>query len=183
MCTVVLEEGSAEGVDVGVWVFDFSYCSEDAGDGGEAFTSEVADVVVFDVSVGEALEVHEAGVGVAEDCVSVAGDDSSASECFADELFDDGFAGFFSLVVVLELGQPLEALLVGQAVQGTGQTVHGGGEGEVGVGEGGADQHAGVGGDIAPFVVGVDREVASDALFHLQFIVAEHVAEVASPIE
>lgn len=45
------------------------------------------------------------------------------------------------------------AHLVGEAVQGPGQPVHGGGEGEVRVRERAADQVAGVGAHVSPFVV------------------------------
>ena len=48
--------------------------------------------------------------------------------------------------------------LVGQAVQRTGQTIHGSAEGEVGVRQGAAHQMAGVGADIASLVVTVTLE-------------------------
>lgn len=45
--------------------------------------------------------------------------------------------------------------LIGQAVQRTSQTVHGGAEGQVGVRQGTTHQVAGVGTDIASFVIAV----------------------------
>ena len=179
----MLQKGTAEGVDVWIGVFDLSDGSEDAGDGFEALAGEIADIIVLDVAVSESLEVEETRVSVPQDCVTVAGDHSALLESLFNKLLDDGLAGFLSLVVVLELSEPLEAFLIGEAVEGACEPVHGGGECEIGVGECGANELGGVGGDVASLVVGVDGEVSSDALLHLVVVEAEHVREVACPVE
>ena len=43
-------------------------------------------------------------------------------------------------------------------MEGSGETAHAGGEGEVGVGQGRADQVSGVGGDVASLVVTKNRK-------------------------
>lgn len=37
--------------------------------------------------------------------------------------------------------------------------------------------------DVASLVVGMNREIPSETLFHLFMFVSHHVAEIASPIE
>lgn len=140
----MLEEGSTEGIDVGVGILDLSDGSQNAGDGIEALAGQVANIVVLDVAIGESLEVEETGVGVSEHCVAIAGNDTTLLEGLAHVLFDDGLAGLFSLMEVLQLSKPLQALLVGESVEGSGQSVHGSGEGKVGIGECGSDEVAGM---------------------------------------
>ena len=179
----MLEECAAEGVHVGIWVFDLADCSEDAGDGVEAFSSKIADVVVLNVAVSEALEMHESGISVSQDSMTVSGDDSAFLEGISDILLDDLLAGSLSSVEVLELSEPLEAFLIGQSVQRSSKSVHGSGEGEVGISESRSDEMAGMRRDVSALVVRVDGEISSDAFFHLVLVEAKHVGEVASPIE
>lgn len=179
----MLEECTAEGVDVGIWVFDLADGSEDAGDGVEAFSGEVADVVVLDVAVSEALEVHESGIGVSQHSVAVAGDDSAFLEGLSHVFLDDLLAGSLSSVEVLELGQPLQAFLVGESVQGSSKAVHGSGEGEVRISERRSYEMAGMRRDVSALMVRVDGEISSDAFLHLVLVESQHVGEVASPIE
>ena len=49
----MLQEGTAEGVNVGVWVFDFANGAEHRRNGLEAKVGQIADVVSFDVPLGE----------------------------------------------------------------------------------------------------------------------------------
>ena len=137
----MLEESSAEGIDVGVRVLDLADGAKNTGNGLEASSSKVADVVVLDVLISEGLQVHESGIGVSEDSMTVAWDNSAFSQSFSDELFDDFLVRFFSLVVVFEACEPLEALLVGKTVQRSSETVHGSRVREIGVSKGRANQH------------------------------------------
>ena len=64
-----------------------------------------------------------------------------------------------------------------------GEGVHRGGEGEVGVREGGADEVAGVRGGVAALVVGVDGDVQAHQLVESLVLEAEHLAEVGRVVE
>ena len=116
----MLKQGAAEGVDIGPRVLDLSNCPEDAGNGVEAFSCQIADIVVLDVGICELLQMEEAGIGVPQDSVAVSWNDLSFTERLLHVFFDDLLAGLFTFVVGLEFGQPLEAFLVGEAVQWTG---------------------------------------------------------------
>ena len=48
--------------------------------------------------------------------------------------------------------------LIGQAVQRTSQTIHGGAEGQVGVRQSAAHQVAGVGADVSSFMIAATQE-------------------------
>lgn len=115
----MLQECSTEGIDIGPWVFDFSDGAEDTRNGVKALSGKVTDVIILDVAVSESLEMQEARIGVTEDCVAIARNDLAFSESLAHIFLNDLLAGFCAVVVVLELSEPLQALLVGQAVQGT----------------------------------------------------------------
>jgi len=49
----VLEESAAEGVNVGIGIFDFTESAQNSWDSLKAKVCQVADVVVFDISLGE----------------------------------------------------------------------------------------------------------------------------------
>lgn len=73
----MLEKGSAECIDVRVWVLDLANFAQDARDGVEAFPGQIADVVVLDVSISETLQVHKPGVSISQNGVSVSRDHSA----------------------------------------------------------------------------------------------------------
>jgi len=116
MSTVMLEQCSTEGIDVGIWVLDLSNGSQNTGDRLEAGSGQVTDVVFPDVPVCESLEMHESRIGVSENSVAVARDNSTFLQGLANVLLDNAFVGFFSFVVVSQFSQPFQAFLVGQTV-------------------------------------------------------------------
>ena len=67
----MLEKGSTEGIDVGVWVFNFTNGAENGRNNFETSSGEVANIVILDVFVSELLQMHESGISVSEDSVSV----------------------------------------------------------------------------------------------------------------
>lgn len=73
----MLEEGATEGIHIGIWVLDFADFAQDARDGVEAFPCQVADVVVLDMLVSVALQVHESRIRIPQDCVAVPWDHSA----------------------------------------------------------------------------------------------------------
>lgn len=73
----MLEQGAAEGIDIGVWVLYLADFAQNAWDGVKALSGQIADVVVLDMLVGVLLQVHEPWVGVPEDGVTVARDHSA----------------------------------------------------------------------------------------------------------
>lgn len=80
------------------------------------------------------------------------------------EVVGDGLVAEVVADSLLHLGEPVENLLVSQAVQGTGETVQASSQGQEGGAEGAADQVGGVGGNVATLVVGVDGEVQAHEL-------------------
>ncbi len=95
--------------------------------------------------------------------MAVAGDDTAGVEGVP-EVLGDGRVAEVVLDGRLHLGEPVEHLLVGQAVQGTGQAVQTGGQGQEGRAEGAADQVGRVGADVAALVVRVDGQVETHEL-------------------
>lgn len=74
----MLEKSSTEGIDVRIRILDFSNSSQNSRNSFEAFSCQVADIIVFDVAIGETFQMHEARIGVSEDGVTVSRDDSTA---------------------------------------------------------------------------------------------------------
>ena len=94
----MLKESAAEGINVRIRVFNFTDGAQDVRNGLEALSGQVADVVVLDVSVSKGLQMHESGVSVSQDCVTVSRDDSAFSQSFSDEFFDCLLVGFLSFM-------------------------------------------------------------------------------------
>lgn len=113
--------------------------------------------------------------------MAVARNDLAALERVPDEVFELVVAGVVADLAP-ELLQPDEDFLVGQSVEGSGEAVESGGEGEVRVGKGGSDEVGRVGGDVASFVVGVDGQVESQELDELGVVVAQLQGEVVGPV-
>ena len=110
-------------------------------------------------------------------------DDATALEGVPDEGAELLVGDLDGAQVLDQLGEPDQDFLVGEAVKWAGETVQSGGEGEVWVGEGGADQVGGVGRDVATLVVRVNGHVQTHQLDELGVIVADHLAEVGRPVE
>lgn len=122
--TVVHKEGAGSSVDVGPGVGDLTSCLEDVGDHSIASLYEVHEVVVLaDELVGEVELAHEARVGLSEDGVAISRNDLATGKgvlhVLSDVIFSPGLAK-----LVLEIEEELEALLVSETVEGTGEAVH-----------------------------------------------------------
>lgn len=179
---VVLEQDTGVGVDVGEGVLGLAVLGEDAGGNLVDLADELVHGVVGHVGLGKGTLGHVAGVGLAEDGVAVAGNDTAGLEGVPEVLGDVGI-GHVVTNDLLHLGEPVEDLLVGETVEGAGETVETGGEGEEGRAEGRADKVGGVGRDVATLVVGVDGEVETHQLNKVGVVAeAELVGEVEGVI-
>lgn len=120
-----------------------------------------------------------AGVGLAEDGVAVTRDDTAGVEG-RPEVVGDGLVAEVVTNGLLHLGQPVENLLVGKTVQGTGKTVKTCSQRQEGGAESAADQVGGVGADVTTLVVGVDGQVQTQELNKV-LVLAE--AELVGKVE
>lgn len=111
--------------------------------------------------------------------MAVAGHDAARVEGVP-EVLGDGLVAEVVTDLLLHDGEPVEDLLVGEAVEGTGETVEAGGEREEGRAQGRADEVGGVGRDVAALVVGVDGEVETHQLNEV-LVAAE--AELVGEVE
>lgn len=100
----MLKERSTEGIDVGVRVFNLADLAENSRNGIEAFSSQIADIIVLDMLIGESLQVHEPRIGVPEDSVAIARDNSAFLQGLVDELFDLSLAWLFSFMELFQIG-------------------------------------------------------------------------------
>ena len=160
---VVGEEDTRVGVDVGPGVLGLAGFEEDLGSDVVDLADELEHLVVGEVLESELALSSVARIGLAEDGVAVTGNDLAGLEGAPDVLTDSLIGGVLA-DLGLHLLQPDEDLLVGKTVERTSETVEGGGIGKEGVGEGGADELAGVGRDVATFVVRVDGDVETHEL-------------------
>jgi hypothetical protein len=95
--------------------------------------------------------------------VAVTGDNLASVESTPDVLLD-GFVRRVLAQLGLHLRQPGQHFLVCETVQWSGETIQSGTVRKEGIGERRADELAGVGGDVAPFVVAVDGDVEAEKL-------------------
>lgn len=169
--TVVLEEDTGVGINVGVGVLGLAVLGEDLGGDLVDLADEVEHGVVGHLLLGELALGHVAGISLAEHSVAVAGNDTAGVEG-RPEVLGDVLIGEIVTNGLLHLGEPVQDLLVGKTVEGTGETVETSGQREEGGAEGRADKMGGVGGDIATLVVGVDGQVQAHELNEV-LVVAE----------
>lgn len=110
--------------------------------------------------------------------MAVTGDDTAGVQG-GPEVVGDGLVREIVADGLLHLGEPVQDLLVSQAVERTGQTVETSGDGQEGGGQGRADQVSGVGRDVATLVVSVDGQVETHQLNEVSVVAeAELVGEV-----
>lgn len=166
------------GIDVGVGVLGLAVLGKNLGGDLVDLADELEHGVLRHVLLGELALGRVAGVGLAEDGVAVTGDDTAGVEGVP-EVLGDALIGDIITNDLLHLGEPVEHLLVGEAVEGTGKTVETGSEGQEGGAESRADKVSGVGADVATLVVGVDGEVETHELNEVSVVAeAELVGEV-----
>lgn len=167
------------GIDVGVGVLGLAVLGEDLGGDLVDLADELEHGVLGEVLLGELALGRVAGVGLAEDGVAVTRNNATGVKGVP-EVLGDGLIGEIVTDHLLHLGEPVKDLLVGKTVEGTGETVQTGSDGEEGRAESRADKVSGVGRDVATLVIGVDGEVETEELNEV-LVVAE--AELVGEVE
>lgn len=171
------QELARVGVHVGPRVLGFTGLEEDVGHDVVDLFDEFEHGIVGRVFEAEFTLGRVSGVGLAQDGVSESGPDAGL------QVVPDVFLDFFVCGVftdgISHLVDGTEDFLVGQAVQGAGETVQGGTVRQEGVREGGTDQVRGVGRDVSTLVVRVNGHVETHQLDESGVIsVTEHVGQV-----
>lgn len=170
------------GIDVGVGVLGLAVLGEDLGGDLVDLADELEHGVAGHLLLGELALGRVAGIGLAENSVAVTGNDTARVQSIP-EILGDGLIREIVTNDRLHLGEPVEDLLVGETVEGTGKTVQASGEGKEGGAESGADKVGGVGADVATLVIGVNGEVQTHELNEVGVAAeAELVSEVVGVI-
>lgn len=120
----MLKKSTTEGINIRIWVLYFTDFAQNARDSIKTLFSQIADVIVFDMFVCESLQMEESRVGVSEDSMPIARNNSTFFQCLVYEFFNQATIRSFSLMEVLQFSQPFKALLVGKTVEGTSKTIH-----------------------------------------------------------
>jgi len=136
---------------------------EDTGGDLVDLADQLEHGVFSEMLLGELALRDVAGIGLAENGVTIAGNDTAGLEGGPQVLLDLLVAKIIANGL-LHLLEPFENLLVGEAVERAGQTVETGSQGEVGRAQSAANQVGGVRADVAALVVGVDGEVQTHQL-------------------
>mmetsp|Transcript_22158 Transcript_22158/g.71601 ORF Transcript_22158/g.71601 Transcript_22158/m.71601 type:complete len:292 (+) Transcript_22158:619-1494(+) len=178
--TVILEQHARVGVYVWVRVLGLAVLGQHTRHHLVHGVDHLEERVLREVLESELALRGVARVRLAEDRVTVSGDDLSSLEGVPRELGDGLGRHLLALLLEgrLETEQPAQHLLVGEAVQRPRERVHGGAEREVRIGQSGADQVARVGGSVAALVVRVDDNVQPHELMEGRVVHAKHLAEV-----
>lgn len=155
-CTIVLEEGATEGIHVGVWVLDLADFAQNSRNGVEALSGQITNVVILDVLVSKALQMHEPGISVPKHSMAVARDNSTFLQGLIHKLFNFCLVWSFALMELFQIGQPFQAFLVSQPMEGTSKSIHSSRVGEIGVSKGRAHKMASMCGNIPALVIGMN---------------------------
>jgi hypothetical protein len=135
--------------------------------------NELEDRVGEDIGAGSS-KVHqglEARIGLAEDTVTVAGDDTAGLESVP-EVSADVLVRELGSDLVLHLEDPAENLLSGQTVEGTSETKETGAVAQEGIAESATNQVGSVGGHVTTFVVTVQSQVQTQQIVEILVLLA-----------
>ena len=180
--TVVLEKDTRVGINVGVGVFGLAVLGEDTRGNLVDLADELEHGVLGHLLLGEGALRSVSGVSLAENSVAVTGDDAAGVES-RPEVVSDGLVAEIVANDLLHLSEPVENLLVGKAVKGTGKTVETSGEREERGAQSRTNQVGGVGAHVATLVVSVDGEVETEELNEVGVAAeAELVGEVETVV-
>lgn len=184
MDTVVVEEDTGRGVDVGVGVLGLSVLGEDAGGNLGGSGNELEDGVVLDLvsRVGEVHQSLESRIGLSQNGVAVTGDDSAGLED-GPQVLGQVLVGVALGDVLLHVEDESQDLLGGETVERTGETLQTSRVGQVRVGQSRANQMGGVSRDVSSLVVTVESEVESQEVDEAGLLaLAHHGGVVVRPI-
>lgn len=182
--SVVLEEDTGVGINVGPWVLGLSLLGQDARDNLEDLGDELEEGVVGQVLEGKLTLRSVTGVSLTEDSVSESRDNTASVESLPDNLSESLVGDRLVSKLLLEIEGPGEHFLVGKSVEGSSKTVETSGEGEVRVGEGTSNKVSGVGRDVSSLVVTVDHEVETHEVIKLGLLLESELAgKVGSPVK
>jgi hypothetical protein len=144
---------------------------------------ELEQGIVGEVLEGELALACVARVSLAEHGVPESGNDATCVESFPDDFGQTLVAYFLVSQLMFEFSNPCEHFLVGESVEGSGETVETSREGDVGVGESAADEVSGVCGDVSSLVVTVDHEVEAHEVVKFGTVEAELAGEVGRQVK
>ena len=179
---VVLEQNARVRVNVGVRVLGLAVLRQDARRDLVHLADELEHRVVRHLLLREFALRHVPWVRLAEDGVAVAGHDAARVQR-GPQVVRDSLVAEVVANGLLHLGKPVQDFLVSKTVQGTGETVQTGGEGQEGRAKSGADEVGGVSADVATLVVGVDGQVETHQLNEVGVAAeAELVGEVEAVV-
>lgn len=151
------------GVDIGEGVLGLSVLRQNTGGNLVHLADQLEHGVIGHLFLRELALGHVAGVGLAEHSMAVTGHDTARVEG-RPQVVSNGLVAQVVADRLLHFDEPVQHLLVGQAVQRTGQTLKTSRDGQEGRAESRADQVGGVSGDVATFVVGVNGQVETQQL-------------------
>jgi hypothetical protein len=182
--TVVVEEDTGRGVDVGVGVLGLAVLGEDASGNLGGSGNELEDGVVSDLlsRVGKVHQSLESRVRLSQNGVAVTGDDSARLED-RPQVLDEVLVGVALGDVLLHVEDESQDLLGGEAVERTSKTLETSRVGQVRIGQSGSNQVGGVSRDVSSLVVTVESKVESQEINEAGLIaLAHHSGVVVRPV-
>lgn len=161
--TVVLQQDTRVGINVGEGVLGLAVLSQDTGGNLVHLADELEHGVVGHLLLRELALSHVARISLAEHSVAVAGHNTARVQG-RPQVVSDGLVAQIIANGLLHLDEPVQNLLVGKTVQRTGQTLETGRDRQEGRAESRANQVGSVCGDVSTLVVGVNGEVQTQQL-------------------
>ena len=151
------------GIDIWPWISDLSEGVENTWDILESLSGKSDKWGIWDVSGCDLSEMEVSWIGGSENSVTEAWDDLTTGKLIVAELAEVLIRWLVS-ECLLDLDEPGESLLSCESMEWTSKAIETCGIGEIWVRKSRADQMGSVSGHVTSLMVGVDSEVASDAL-------------------
>jgi len=155
---VVLQQNTRVGINVGVRVLSLAVLRQDTWSDLVDLADEVEHGIIGELAKSKFALRDVTRIGLAENCVAIARDDTTAVQGLP-QVVGDLLVAEIVTNVLLHLGEPIQDFLVGQAVERSSETIETGRERQHGRAQGTTDQVSGVCADVSTLMIGVDGQV------------------------
>lgn len=172
------------GIDVGIWILDLALLQEHGRNGLIACVDQLEEGIIRAVLQGKVTFQHVSWICVSQHGVAKAWDDLAFLQGLVGKVGHQLLGGFLPMQLLLDIQEPGQTLLVGQAVQGPRQAAEPRSPGVVRIAQGRAHQVGRVRRDVATFMIRMKHQVQTHRLLEpFALIHPQHLGKVGCPVQ
>mmetsp|Transcript_72612 Transcript_72612/g.119597 ORF Transcript_72612/g.119597 Transcript_72612/m.119597 type:complete len:291 (+) Transcript_72612:305-1177(+) len=172
------------GIDVGIWILHLALLQEHWRNGLIACVDQLEEGILRAVLQGKFTFQHVSWIRVSQHGVAKAWNDLTFLQGLVGKVRQELLGGFLPMQLLLDIQEPRQALLVGQAMQGSRQAAEPGRPGVVRIAQRRAYEVRGVRRDVATFMIRMKHQVPTHRLLEtFTLIDPQHLGKVGGPVQ